>query len=88
MKKATHEDSYEDDGIIFYASDFEHSKLKVRVGPVFNGDVPHPETGIWIEVGGEEFLMSQEAWVALNAHIHRRVDEWKRFKDILVKGDI
>jgi hypothetical protein len=73
---ATHGDSYEDDGVAFDITDCEENRIRVRVGPVFNGNDAHPEPGVWISFSdwdGEHIVISPETFRALAGHVEKRL---------------
>lgn len=75
-KRQAHGDHFDDDDDSFLLVDFEENRLRFHTGPVYGGNTPHPEPGIWISFSGwddEHIVISPATFRALAAHIERRL---------------
>jgi hypothetical protein len=76
-----HGDTYEDDAIAFDIADCEGNRIRVRVGPVHEGDAAHPVPGVWISFSGrdgEHIVISPETFRALAKHVKGRLSKARR----------
>ena len=81
MKTGFHGEEYSDDGIVFEVLDEFNTQFVARVGPLFRGNNISPEKVVWIEMGDEEIVLSEDTFKALVKHINKRFSDWKVFEE-------